>query len=138
MADLAHVAETAMNAVLSGTPITGVAYMTGHDDATATVPCVISACDVGEEHVKDTGIHLLRFTITIRSKGDSLTNHATYCDAVDDLLRTDSLPASLSSGASEFYCYGIWPVASNRTQSDDHLVTTIELEAHGCASDLTA
>lgn len=145
--DLASKFEAALKSVVDALSLTdsasaAVPCFTGLDDDNHATPCVVVKCDPGQEEVPDSGVDRVTCFVKVYTrmggdKGETLAQHRTRTATVFDAMRQDNLAATLSAAVSDFYVYDIWKTNETPDQTEKCLVNILQLEAVGCASDLS-
>lgn len=140
MAELCEKLEEAMQSVVTGLALSGVASLTGSDDATKTSPNVICRANVSEpDGPAFSGNYTLSAEAEVNSQAgdDSLATHRTRVAAVFDAFQDDGLIGTLSAAVSDFTVQGIVNQGYDKGQQEDtQWSDRILLDVYCCGTDI--
>lgn len=141
--DILEKTEAAMQSVVDALALSGVASLTGSDDATKSTPCVISiaeSCD--GEQPQFSGNHTVHCRVTVVTQAadfPGLSTHRARAATVFDAFSNDGLAASMSAAVTDYYVYpssltvGGYSKDNTETQFQDSILFDI----YACGRDLS-
>lgn len=139
--DLSKKVEESLQATITALALSGVAVLTGTDDATKSVPNVICACEsIGPEDPYGSGNFnaSARVTVNSNAKDTTLAAHRTRVAAVFDEMRQDDLAATLAANATDFHVFGATCDGMGTDNNELNYSDWISLNLYCCATDVTA
>jgi len=139
--DLSSKVEHALQqTILLECGLSGVAVLTGTDDATKTVPNVVCACEsIGPEQPYGSGNFPANAQVTVNSNADdtTLAVHRSRVAAVFDELRQDDVAATISANLAAFHCFGATCEGMGKENTENSYSDWIRLNLYCCASDIS-
>jgi hypothetical protein len=137
--DLEFKTETAFAAKLAAAAISGLNIYTGHDGDVKALPWAVIHAGQGEEFPPATANYKMNVSVEVASTSSGTTpeaNHKAFVGSVRDAILVETLPADLSAAVADFTCPDAWQGTVESSVSEEHFVSTLNMNIIAANADL--